>query len=174
MNHIIRSHVAKLLLEHFHVPGPRVGWMCCWESRPPATRVLHVSSLLYESAQDADWTVRQPGPPTPAWLWHLFFTMKDQMLRLLGCQATAEHRARRRGSFIALRPMATSPISLPLLEGKHSQAVGAAWAVNRGPAVCLLRSGTRLLICNGGDVSARLPSEATGWTFLMVNTLTVV
>lgn len=45
------------------------------------------------------------------------------MLRLLGCQATAEHRARRWGSFIALRPMATSPISLPLLEGKYSPSL---------------------------------------------------
>lgn len=170
MNHIIRSHVAELLLERFHVPG-----------KPGHTRPSHLLAVVRVGARlvlTGQWGRRADPHQHDYNIYSSLWRRPDAAAVGLpgygGAQGTSP------GQFYCITAdgdksnLTASPGGKALAVPDRNQAVGAAWAVNRGQAACFLRSGTHLLICNGGDVSASLLSEATGWTFLMVNTLTVV
>lgn len=122
----------------------------------------------------------------------------DQMLQVFSCQATAEHWAQRRRwgwrvegrgggglvSVVFYYIMANGTESnLSTFQGEKALCVSECYQFleqrelwTRTSCVwttAARSSGTLLLIYNGGDVSACLLSEAKGWTFLLVNMLTV-
>lgn len=180
MNHIIRSHVAELLLEHFHVPGPRWDGSVAWKpGLPPHAPFTSPRCCTSRRRMLTGQWGRQADPHQHDYdIYSSLWGRPDAAA--VGLPGYGAAQGTSPGQFYCITAdgdksnLTAPPGGKALGVPERNQAVGAAWAVNRGPAACLLRSGTRLLICNGGDVSASLLSEATGWTFLMVNTLTVV
>lgn len=139
--------------------------------------------------------VKWPGGHALTWLWHLFFAQKEtrccrySVARLqwsTGHSSTVEWEEEEGAVVSAVFYYITAngtKSNLTTFLGEKALCVSECYHFleqcelwTRTSCVwttAARRSGTLLLICNGGDVSVGLLSEAKGWTFLLVNMLTV-